>query len=508
MARSRGESEILRLVKGAPEADGDDGGGTLDERMAKKALNDIGNGERFRIRYGTANFMLVPEIGWFAWVKTHWSLRDGDRLLGLALQKTAVKINAEAAAAAGNPDLFDARQVAGLRGWANESGNSARLAGMLSAARPHLMHYPDELDGDPLLVNCQNGSLELGAEASDTGGVAVRLRRHQRRDLCTRILPVGWDEAAECPRFEAFLAEVLPDPEVRQWVQKLFGYALSGATSEHMMAAFWGDGQNGKSTLCKLFRWLYGDYATTIEFATILTDGGPKRGSDASPDLAKLPGVRAVFAAEPRKGARIDDGRIKSLTSYDEFPVRKLNKEFFDLQPVFKLILNFNNKPVVRDDTHGMWRRVRLVPFGVIIPEERADKGLLDKLKGEGPGVLNWAVAGYRAWREEGLDPPEAIRTATGDYRSESDRIGQFIAAALVRTDPFDPNVRLSASDIYACYEGWCRANEVKPMSLTLFGKELTKRNIPAEKRGTVARLGVRWSGECDWEWAQGFGSM
>src|SRR5262249_26030178 len=150
----------------------------------------------------------------------------------------------------------------------------------------------------------------------------------------------------------------------------------------------------------------------------------------ATPDLAKLAGMRAVFASEPPKGKRLDDGRMKQITGGDPLTVRHLSKAPFDLMPTFKLILSFNNAPRIIDDTHGMWSRVRLVPFKVIIPEDEIDTDLLNKLKAEGPGILNWALDGFRMWRESGLSPPDAIRNATAQYRAESDDLGQFLADA------------------------------------------------------------------------------
>jgi P4 family phage/plasmid primase-like protien len=275
---------------------------------------------------------------------------------------------------------------------------------------------------------------------------------------------------------------------VQLWLQRWFGYCLTASFQDRVFACFWGEGANGKSVLTKLFRWLYGDYAATLQFASLLDDR-QRRGSEATPDLAKLPGVRAVFAGEPKKGARLDDGLIKQVTGGDEINVRKLHHDFFDLQPTFKVTLAFNNKPIVRDDSQGMWSRVMLVPFQATIPESRQDKSLLDKLKAEGPGVLNWALDGFRMWREQGLAPPEAILGASAEWRSESDQIGLFLEMATVR----DPAEKVSAGALFACYEGWARAMEVRPVSQTLFGRQLTKRQILASRDGEKRyRIGVK----------------
>lgn len=504
--KSAGEDIIRDAVVNAGEAEDDDKGrGSRDLRLAKRPLNDSGNGERLRTRFGR-DLMYVPEVGRYAWSGKHWSPRTGERDWHLAAQKTyraiiwqeAPALQAELAESPGDKaELKEmSRRVHELRDFGNDSGNRSRLSSMQLVSEPHLERRVDTLDADPFLLNVQNGTLELGAKK---GGdrTAVRLRKHSRLDHITRLAPIGYDADAECPLFRAFLDTVIPDKEVQDWLQRWFGYGLTADYSEEQLALFWGEGRNGKGVLTKLFQWLLGDYSGVIQFSSLLNDDR-RRGSEATPDLAKLPGIRMVFAGEPKKGSRLDDGMVKQITGGDDLTVRHLNKEFFDLKPTFKLTLAFNNKPQIRDDTHGMWSRVRLVPFEVIIPPERQDRELLRKLKAEGPGVLNWALDGFRRWREIGLVAPQAILAATAEYRSESDRIGQFLEAATIR----DPGGMLPARELLGCYEAWCRAMEYKPISQTLFGKELSKRGIKAEKHGIIYRLGLKWNPSgIDWDW-------
>ena len=497
-----GEDAIRAALAHAEEARGDKSSDKLDKDLVKKLLNDSGNSERFRARYGR-DLMFVPQIGRFAWTGSHWSTRVGDQEWSLAAQKTAQRIMwneapaLEAMIDAGEIN-GDAKRLHEFREWAKDSGNRARLSAMQSVSEPHLQHHVDGLDANPFLFNVQNGTLELGTKKDP---VEIRRRRFSRLDRITRISPVGYDPNAPCNLFRGFLESILPDSGVQDWLQRWFGYCLTADYGEHVLAAFWGEGRNGKGTLIKLFQWLLGDYAATIEFATLLDDRN-RRGSEASPDLAKLPGMRAVFAGEPKKGARLDDGRIKEITGGDTLTVRKLNRDFFDLVPTFKLTLAFNNKPRIQDDTHGMWSRMRLVPFTVVVPDEKQDHHLLGKLKAEGPGVLNWALDGFRMWRERGLSAPQAILSATAEYRTESDRIGSFLDAA---TRP-EPEGKIKSTELYACYEGFARAMEFRPVSQTLFGRELTKRGIKANKDSVIYRLGIKWSGVIDWDWQAPYG--
>src|SRR5205807_2247660 len=111
----------------------------------------------------------------------------------------------------------------------------------------------------------------------------------------------------------------------------------------------------------------------------------------------------------------------------------------------------------------------------------------------------NWALDGFRMWRERGLRAPQAILAATAEYRSESDQIGQYLAAA---TSP-EPAGKIRSADLYSCYQGWCSAMDQRAVSQTKFGRELTKRNYTGwyDERGRIVRGGLKWSGTIDWQW-------
>lgn len=500
MARGSGEAAIRAAVVNAedvteaaePAAGG--GRGPRDLQLAKKLLNDSGNSERFRARHGR-NLMFVPELGRHYYTGTHWSERVGDKEWALAAQRTATRVMwDEAAALAAELAGEDNKRLAEFRAFAVESGNSGRLSAMQRLAEPHLEFRVDQLDVDPFLFNVQNGTLELGRKSDPA---AVRLRKHSRTDRITRIAPIGYDPDAECVLFRRFLDRILPDKDVQNYLLSWFGYCLTADYSEHKLVVFWGEGANGKGVLTKLVQWLLGDYGAVVQFQSFI-DAGQRRGGEPSPDLAKLAGRRAVFASEAKKGSRLDDGLIKQLSGGDPASVRKLNKDPFDLAPTFKINMIVNNKPEIRDDTYGMWRRVVLIFFGETIPESEIDPNLLDKLKAEGPGILNLLLDGFRRWRDVGLQAPQAILAATATYRSESDRIGQFIEAATVPK----PGGELPSSELYGCYEAWCRAMEYRAVSQTKFGAEVTRRGIVRVKHGVFYRTGIDWNyGGIDWDW-------
>jgi putative DNA primase/helicase len=461
-------------------------------------LNDSGNSERLLSRHGR-HLMFVPEVGRYFYTGLRWSAQLGDQKWALAADKTAVAMRMREgpeleAALAGADDKW----LRAFRDWATRSGDRARLDAMQAVSEPFKTTRLDALDTDPLLFNVQNGTLQLGCRGKPS---EVRLRKHVPRDLISRIAPVGYDESATCPRFRDFMDEVLPDRAVQRWMQKFLGYSLTGEAREHILLMLLGRGRNGKGTLVKLLCWLYGDYAATISFASLTADAR-RRGAEASPDIARLPGIRLLFSAEPSKGVRLDDGRIKELTGEDRQAARHLNREFFEFDPQFKLVIQANNRPRITDKSEGMWERVRLVPFDVFVPAERRDLTLIDKLKTEGPGVLNWLVDGYRLWRDEGLIPPAAIKVATKTYRDDSDEFGQFLVSA---AKP-NPTGAVASTQFYRCYQGWAKAMDYQTMTPTKFGKELTDRGYTPELRGSdrlTWRIGLTWrdDNDIDWEW-------
>ena len=158
-----------------------------------------------------------------------------------------------------------------------------------------------------------------------------------------------------------------------------------------------------------------------------------KQAGNANSDIARLKGARFVTSVEPNEGMRLDEGLIKQLTGGDRVTARKLYGNEFEFCPEFKLWMGTNHKPIVRGTDLGIWRRLVLIPFTVQIPDDKVDKHLKYKLREELPGILKWAVDGCLLWQREGLVQPEAIQSATNQYKSEMDVIGSFLAACCVR---------------------------------------------------------------------------
>jgi len=397
------------------------------------------------------------------------------------------------------------------RRFAVSSGNSGKISGLLNETVAYISRPLEDLDKDALALNVSNGTLRFSVtmvedlECPDPDvkrlkRVAhVRLDDHNRDDLITKLADVDYLPKAQAPVFEAFIRDVLPNEAVQHFVQRYLGYCLTALTREQVFALFHGEGRNGKSTLVDIVAKILADYSTSVPISTLVNDSRGGKGSEATPDLARLPGARFVRTAEPREGLSFDESLIKGLTSGEPLPVRRLNQDFNDIYPTFKLAISVNRKPTIRGNDDGIWRRVLLVPFDVQIPVDKVDKQLSDKLWAERSGILNWLIAGLTEYLElGGLNPPEEVRAATQEYREESDLIGSFVRAALeITRDELD---QVEAGRLYSVFVSYCKRQGITPISGTTFNRRLPKAaaqfGFTKGKSSISVYCGLRVSGE------------
>ena len=446
-----------------------------DLELAMLALNDLGNAERLSQRFGH-NLAHVPNIGWFAWDGRRWSLDAGPRLARMFAHETARRIRDEADA------LKEARvteeRIERHYKFANTSGNGGRLEAMLSVVEPYLTRRLEELDANSSLFNVPNGTLDLA-----TG----QLRPHRREDWITHMASVEWDPDADCPMFRDFLSEIQPDTELQVFLQNFYGYALTGDVSEQVVLVQLGLGANGKSVINNLITRILGDYAAALPIQSLLHSKFG-RGGDPSPDLARLPGIRLVTTSEPDTGSRFSESTIKILSGGERLIVRRLRQEFFEFVPQFTIVVSANNRPAVRGQDEGIWRRLLLLPFSVTIPREQRDRRLGDRLMTEAPGILVWLVHGAKEWHLHGLSIPDGVRAATEEYQADSDPLRMFLEERTVRAE----RGRIQAKTLYGAYVEWSKANHVQHIvSSTAFGRMLPERGYDKVKSGEVYYIGL-----------------
>jgi len=330
----------------------------------------------------------------------------------------------------------------------------------LACSEPGIPILPRQLDADPWLLNAENGTIDLKAG---------ELREHRREDLITKLAPVDYDPDANAPIFEAMLVRILPTEALRRFVQRAIGYAASGTVSEEFLVILYGVGANGKSTLVNVVMDALGDYAMQAAPDLLLA----KHGAHPT-ELADLFGARFVASVETDEGRRFAEGLVKQLTGRDPIKARRMREDFWQFDPTHTIFLATNHKPEVRGTDHAIWRRLKLVPFGVAIPEAEQDKKLPEKLRAELPGILAWIVGGCVSYQRDGLCEPGEVRTATEGYRSEMDVLAAFIEDRCV----VHPKAEVPATPLYQAYNDWCAENGESSGSQRRFGGRLRERGF------------------------------
>lgn len=448
---------------------------SVDRRLSSTPRTDLGNAERLVARFGD-DIRYCPLLkSWFVWDGQRWTLDETGQVHRLAKQ-TARDILGESAIAREHGEDSTASELAK---HARRSESEARLKSMVSLATTEksVVITSDMLDKDPFLFNVENGTIDLR-----TG----ELREHRRGDLLTKLAPVEFDPKARAPRWEQFLATVLSeDEELVSYLQRTVGYSLTGDIREQVIFLPYGTGNNGKSTFLKAIQDLLGDYAQQADAASFLAN----KGHGIPNDIAAMRGSRMVSAVEVRAGSMFDEATVKQITGGDRIKARFLYKEYFEFDPTFKIWLAVNHKPEISHQDHAIWRRIRVIPFSVSIPEAQKDKKLSAKLREELSGILNWALEGCAVWLKNGLATPLTVELETETYREDMDDLGEFFEQFCVERSGC-----CTKNSLYTRYASWAELQGPdKPMSKKRFGMTMKERGYKGarDKAGTRIWLGI-----------------
>ena len=485
-ARGGGTAEEMKeIVDAAPDWRPREDDIDADIGMDGHYLHDIGNARRLVEQYGDSVRYVCDRGCWYVWDGRHWAedqtsevIRLGDRVVYAMLQQ-AREAKRRAKANGDKVALAIARQ---FHKHGMTSGSHSRSIAMIAHAQAQTgvpVLYSD-MDGDPWLFNCPNGTIDL---------CSGELKRHCREDMITKLSPVDYDPDATCPTWERFLDEIFAgDEEVIRFVQAACGYTMTGDTREQVFFILHGSGSNGKSTFVNVLRDLFGNYGRKTSTDAILE----KQAGSPSNDVARLRGARFVSAVETSAGKRLAEALVKELTGQDLITARFLYQEYFEFVPVFKLWLACNHVPVIHGQEKGMWRRIRLIPFSVEFHDADSPEGpykdnrLPDKLKAEYPGILAWIVRGCLEWQTNGLPAAVAVKAATSKLQQDMDILGGFLSECCI----FESRARVSAKDLYEAYCDWAEQAGERPLSQRWFGLRLGERGNCENYKGG---RGYRW---------------
>lgn len=394
------------------------------------------------------SLMYVHRFGWMRWDGKRW-VEDED---GHATMRAFARVRT--AVGAKGFDQGDQQAI----GAAKSCMSTGASEGSLKQARTYMSRPIDSLDRDEMLLNVDNGTLNLRT---------LHLRPHTREDGITKICNAGYDPKAKGERWERFLDEVLPDLEERRYLQKFVGQALIGKTQEHLMMILLGSGRNGKGVLYQAISYALGDYASQAP-ARLFTDAEEASRTGA----VDLQGRRWVVVSETERNEYLAQASMKRLTGGDPVVARRMGKDYVRFDASHSCVMVTNHLPRVQGDDPAVWERIRVVEFSQVIPAERRDPNLPKELEGEAEAVLLWAIEGLRMYQAEGMsNVPDSIRQRVAKYRVQEDDLKSFLTEFY---EPEEGGRGVPLRDLFQKYSEEGGGEYKTPQA---FSRELQRRN-------------------------------
>ncbi len=426
----------------------------IHELTSESGRTDAANAARFAHGFGDRLLYVPKWKKWLAWDSRRW-LDDG----GIGAQQLAKHYAEDLWPKLGQLAKTLSRDDLGtLQSFVKSTNQRKRIWDLLELAKSdaRIVCEVDCLNRNPTLLNVENGTVDL-----ESG----ELRPHRPEDRLTQIATVRFNAQAQCPRWIAAMNLIFDDdPDLIQYVQSLLGYSVAGLTSEHILPICWGKGCNGKSTIWNTICYLLGDYAKTASQSLLMSLRGQH--PTAICDLYQR---RFVPVTEPSQDQLLNEALVKELTGGDLISARRMNEDFWTFEPTHTFWLSTNHKPRIRGTDEGIWRRIKLIPCTVDIQTRaKVQKDFAKWLAAnEGPGILNWLIAGFLYWQRNGFVEPAAVKLATIEYRATEDELGQWINEHCELLD----GAETQASMLYERYKATAGS-----MSQTEFGSEMVKR--------------------------------
>jgi len=468
-------ASVARYAPGPTFVDGNDPEQAAGDAPPTHRRTDVANAERFVRLHGENALYCDPLGGWQLWKRHRWQ-RDTAGVVVEWAKYTARGIYMEATSA---PTKGEAQDLAR---WAASSENEGRLAAMVSLSQSSRPASPEQFDRNPWLLNVKNGTIDL------TNG---QLLDPKREDYITKLAPVVYDSGARDPVWDRFISDVTGgDEELARYLQRAFGYSLTGDTREEVLLLVLGPTATGKSTLLESFAAALGDYALKLPFDTFLQrrDFGAPR-----PDIAHLRGARFVIALEASKGRQLDEAAVKEIVGGDTVTARFLYHDLITFRPVCKLWLGTNFAPQMNNLDTAIWRRVRRVPFEREFGDtiDTTIKAHLRDTPTARSAILAWAVAGCLDWQHDGLGTPAIVASKTAELRAEMNPLREFIESCCIVGRDYSANAR----DVRRRYEEWAKTSGARPIGNKEWGDQLrglgTYRDSQRGPDGKTQRLWV-----------------
>jgi putative DNA primase/helicase len=329
-----------------------------------------------------------------------------------------------------------------------------------------MLEYKGGFDRDPYLAAGQTVVVELRTGASRPGKPEDRLRKQLACD------PL---DESDCPLWRRFLDQVtLSDKELQRFLQQWAGLGLCGDPTHQKLAFFYGGGRNGKNTYIDTMRRIAGDYGYEADLNAFMA----QRFEQHSTGTWALKGKRTVIASEVDEGATWDTIKIKALTGNDVVTARGMKRDNETFPRTWTITVIGNSQPKLKNVDEAMRRRIRMIPFDLMVADADIDPELPKRLMVEAPGILRWALNGLVDVQAHGLVEPKRVREETEEYFEAEDVIKAFVEEE-VEVDPRRKQVgdpwSATSAELYRRWTAFSQERGFPAGDAKTFGKRLAK---------------------------------
>ena len=448
------------------------------KKIIPRSWDDQGRGLRMRDQFATVLKFNAVDKKWFFFNGSYWQEDIGNQRVELAAERVANSIKKEKPELSFSTKTDEDKAMNEWYKFQKDSRSHMAKMHMIDEFKKYVIVKHGEFDKEDMLLNTESGYVDLSSG---------ELHDHDIDKKFSHQTVAEYSDNVDAPLWEKFLNQIFNnDEELIHYVQKAIGYSFTGSVDEQCLFILNGRGRNGKSVFSNVVSDVAGNYAKQMNVQTIVAK--KNQSGSANSDIARLEGARIVTSSELNEGDRFDESLVKQLTGGDKILARFLYGSEFEYKPKFKIWMATNHLPIIRGTDDGIWRRIKIIPFNIQIPKEKVDKKLEYKLKAEYTGILNWIIQGAIMWQQEGLEDPEAVTKVIETYRAEMDPLDAFLEECCTTGQ----NYSIKAREMYDAYHEWAKESEEYKMSMTKFGREMSKKLLRVKKRDGWYYVGLK----------------
>lgn len=339
-----------------------------------------------------------------------------------------------------------------LRSRANSMRNTRPAQSMLKQLHSFddISTNLDNFDTIPGIIGTKNAKtldLNLLREGKNP------LRDSVRSDMLTMSTSVSVQPNSTHPKWEEFLDKFLPDPEIRRFTQKVFGYTLVDHNPAKLLVFLWGDSNTGKSTMLEAVARALGDYAVPMSANKIFGNSQ----NATNPELVSAIKKKMIILSEVGDGYRLSSNAIKQITGNDLQQARNNHSNHIvNAVPQFTPYVSTNNPPEISRGDSALKNRILALPFEEVHPPERIlPEDDLKENKEISSAILWWIIEGCKMYLEEGLMRetwPQRVIDHSRNFVSGTSVTQRFLEDRIQQ----NPQGKVLDSELFRVWKAWC----------------------------------------------------